>query len=77
MNNKMLTLAKISLAKFVYDETDVFAFPNEYVRDIFDKNDIIKCHIHLILTDTDSTSLFFFFFCCFLFLFLRVKYTVP
>lgn len=43
MNNKMLTLAKIYLAKFVYDEIDLFAFPNEYVSDIFDKNDIIKC----------------------------------
>ena len=59
MNGKMFMFAKVSLISFVYDVIDVFTFPNEHVKDVFAKNDIIKCHLYLILTNTDSASIFF------------------
>ena len=60
MNGKILIFAKVSLASSVYDFIDVLCFPNEHVRGIFSKNDIVKCLIYLILTDADSTSLFLY-----------------
>ena len=63
MNCKMLMFAKVSLISFVYDVIDVFAFPNEHVKGIVAKNDIMKCHLYLTLTDTESASIFFVFVC--------------
>ena len=63
MNGKRLMLAKVSVISFVYDIIDVFGFPKEHVKDIFAKNDIIKCHLYLILIDTGSASIFFVFLC--------------
>lgn len=63
MNRKMLTFEKISLTSLVYDKVNVFVFPNEDVKDIFSKLDIIKCYLYLILTDTDNASLQFIFIC--------------
>ena len=63
MNCKMLMFAKVSLISFVYDVIDVFAFPNEHVKGIVAKNDIMKCHLYLTLTGTDSASIFFVFVC--------------
>ena len=60
---KMLMFAKILLKSFVYDMIDVFCFPSEEVKIIYDKYDIIKCYIYLNLTDTDSCSCFFNFIC--------------
>ena len=40
---------------------DVFCFPIEEVKMIYDKYDIIKCYMHLNLTNTDSCSCFFQF----------------
>ena len=60
---KMLMFAKMSLKLFVYDIIDVFCFPDDKVKDIFDKNDIEKCFLYLNLTDTDSCSMYFVFIC--------------
>ena len=58
---KMLMFAKMSLKLFVYDMIDIFCFPDDKVKGIFDKNDIGKCLLYLNLTDTDSCSMFFYF----------------
>ena len=60
---KMLMFAKMSLKSFVYDITDVFCFPDDKVKGIFEKNDIEKCFLYLNLTDTGSCSIFFIFIC--------------
>ena len=60
---KMLMFAKMSLKLFVYDIIDVFCFPDDKVKGIFDKNDIEKCFLYLNLTDTDICSMFFVFIC--------------
>ena len=57
----MLMFSKVSLKSFVYDIIDIFCFPDEDVKEIYDKNKIIKCFVYLILTDTDSCSLQFTF----------------
>ena len=57
---KMLMFAKTS---FVYYMVDVFVFPNDDVKHIFSKLDIIKCYLCLTSTDTDSASLQFIFIC--------------
>ena len=60
---KMLMFAKISLKSFVYDIIDVFCFPDDKVKGIFDKSDIEKYFLYLNLTNTDSCSMFFIFIC--------------
>ena len=60
---KMSMFAKMSLKSFIYDKIDVFCFPDDKVKCIFDKNDIEKCFLYLNLTDTDSCSMFFIFIC--------------
>ena len=60
---KMLMVAKMSLKSFVNDIIDIFCFPDDKVKDIFDKNDIEKCFLYLNLTDTDSCSMYFVFIC--------------
>ena len=57
----MLMFSKISLKSFVYDVIDIFCFPDSIIADIYNKNDILKVFIYLILTDTDSCSLQFTF----------------
>ena len=59
----MLMFAKLSLISFVYDMIDVFCFPDEKIREIYDFYRIRKCLLYQNLTDTDSTSLFFNFIC--------------
>ena len=61
MKGKMLMFSKISLKSFVYDVIDIFCFPDSIIADIYNKNDILKVFIYLILTDTDSCSLQFTF----------------
>ena len=60
---KMLMFAKMSLQLFVYDIIDVFCFPDDKIKGIFNKNDNEKCFLHLNLTDIDSCSMFFIFIC--------------
>ena len=53
--------SKLSLKSFVYDLIDIFCFPDEEVKEIYDRHKIIKTFVYLILTDTDSCSLQFTF----------------
>ena len=53
----------ISLKFFVYDMIDVFSFPTEEVKMIYDKYDIRKCYMYLNLTDRESCLCFFNFIC--------------
>ena len=58
IKRNMLTFAKHSLKSFVCDFVDTFCFPTHKVREIYAKNDIIKCCLYLNFTDTDSCSFF-------------------
>ena len=61
----MLMFAKLSIKSFVYDMIDVFCFPNDEIREIYNRYQIAKCLLYQNLTNTDSTSLFFVFICSF------------
>ena len=61
IKGKMLMFSKISIKSFVYDLIDIFCYPDEEVREIYAKHNILKCFIYLILTDTDSYSIQFLF----------------
>ena len=63
IDGEMLMFPKISLKSFVYDIIDVFCFPTEDVKMIYNKHDIIKCHMYLNLIDMYSSSSFFDFIC--------------
>ena len=63
IKGKMLMFAKLSLKSFIYDMIDVFSFPYEEVKQIYNFYQIEKCFLYQNLTDTDSTSLFFNFAC--------------
>ena len=54
---------KILLKSFVYDIIDVFCFPTEVAEMIYNKHNIIKCHMYLNLIDMYSSSSFFDFIC--------------
>ena len=59
----MLMFSKLSIKSFVYDLIDVFMFPNQEIKKIYEKYQINKCYLYQNLTDTDSTSVFFVFIC--------------
>ena len=61
LSGKMLMLAKLSLMSFIYDILETFCFPDEKVKNIYEKYQIEDVYIYDILTDTDSTSLKFGF----------------
>ena len=63
LNGKMLMFSKLSIKSFVYDLIDVFMFPNQEIKKIYEKYQINKCYLYQNLTDTDSTSVFFVFIC--------------
>ena len=63
LSGKMLMFAKVSIKSFVCDMIDVFMFPNETTKTIYQKYNIEKCYVYQCLTDTDSTSLNFIFIC--------------
>ena len=63
INRKTLMFAKLLLKSFVYDMIDVFCLPNEEVKMICNKYDIIKCHMYCNLTNTNSCLCFFNFIC--------------
>ena len=65
MSGKMLMFAKVSIKSFVYDIIDVFMFPDETTKSIYEKYKIEKCYVYQCLTDTDSTSINFIFVCDF------------
>ena len=55
----MSMFAKVSLKFFVYDIIDVFSFPDEDVRAIYNQYDIEKCSFTL----TWPIQMFFVFIC--------------
>ena len=55
--------SKLSIKSFVYDIIDVFMFPDETTKEIYQKYNVEKCIVEQNLTDTDSTSVFFIFIC--------------
>ena len=63
LSGKMLMFAKVSIKSFVCDIIDVFMFPNEKTKSIYEKYNIEKCNVYQCLTDTDSTSINFIFIC--------------
>ena len=63
IKGKMLMFAKPSLKSFVYDMIDVFCFPNDEIKQIYDCYQIEKCLLYQNLTDTNSTSLLLTFIC--------------
>ena len=63
IKGKMLMFAKLLLKSFVYDMINVFCFPDETIREIYNRYQIQKCFLYQPLTDTDSTSLFFNLVC--------------
>ena len=63
LNGKMLMFSKVSIKVFVYDIINVFMFPKEETKQIYQKYSINKCLVEQNLTDTDSTSVFFVFIC--------------
>ena len=61
MSGKLLTSAKLSLKSYIYEITETFCFPKEYVKEIYKKYVMERVEIFHALTDTDSTSLKFIF----------------
>ena len=61
IKGKMLIFSKMAIESFVYDLIDIFSYPDEEVKEIYAKHNILKCFIYLILTDTDSFSIQFLF----------------
>ena len=61
MNGKILMLSKASIHSFVFDLIDVFMFPDEIIKKIYEQYETQKCFLSQNLTDAESTSLFFFF----------------
>ena len=59
----MLRFSKVSIKSFVYDLIDVFMFPDQEIRESYQRYQVDKCYLHQNLTDTDSTSIFFVFIC--------------
>ena len=55
--------SKLSIKSFVHDLIDVFMFPNQEIKKIYEKYQVNKCYLYQNLTDTDSTSVFFVFIC--------------
>ena len=51
INGKMLMFAKVLLKSFVYDIIDVFSFPYEEIRAVYNQYDIEKCFLYLNVTD--------------------------
>ena len=57
----MLMFSKVSIKSFVHDIIAAFMFPNEEIKNNYQKYKINKCLVEQNLTDTDSTSIFFVF----------------
>ena len=56
---KMLMFAKLSLKSFIYQLAEIFTFPDDIVRAIYNKYRIERVLVYHILTDTDSTAIQF------------------
>ena len=51
----------VSVKSFVYDLIDIFVFPTDEIKKIYQKYKVNQCYLDQNLTDTDSTSIFFIF----------------
>ena len=47
LNGKMLMFSEISLKSFVYNLIDVFMFPNDVAKKIYDQYKIQKCYLYV------------------------------
>ena len=63
LNGKMLMFSKVSIKNFVYDLIDVFMFPDQEIRESYQKYQVDKCYLYQNITGTDSSSIFFVFIC--------------
>ena len=63
LNGKMLMFSKVSIKSFVYDLIDVFMFPDQEIRESYQKYQVDKCYLYQNITGTDSSSIFFVFIC--------------
>ena len=45
LRGKMLVFSKVSIKSFVYDLIEVFMFPNQEIREIFQKYQVEKCYL--------------------------------
>ena len=61
LSGKMLMFAKLSLMSFIYEMLERFCFPNEKVKEIYNKYLIEKVYMYHVLTNTDSNCLQFLF----------------
>ena len=59
----MLMFSKVSIKSFVYDLIDVFMFPTDEIKKIYQKYKVNQCYLDQNLTDPDNTSIFFVFVC--------------
>lgn len=59
MSRKLLMFAKFSLKSLIYTLPETLYFPNEIVKEIYEKYQINRILCYHILTDTDSTSMQF------------------
>ena len=61
LSGKMLMFAKFSLMSFTCEMPETFCFPDEKVKEIYNKYLIEEVYMYHELTDTDSTCLQFLF----------------
>ena len=61
LSGKMLMFARLSLMGFIYQLVETFYFPEEIVKEFYQKYLIEKVYIYHVLTDTESTCLEFAF----------------
>lgn len=62
-SGKMLMFTKCSLVSFIYELIEIFYFPDQKLKEIYEKYQIehvFPCHV---LTDIDSIFLMFLFLC--------------
>ena len=59
----MLMISQVSIKSFVYDLIDVFMFPDQEIRESYQKYQVDKCYLYQNITGTDSSSIFFVFIC--------------
>ena len=58
---KMLMFANVLIENFIYDLTEIFFFPNEWTKEIYNYYMIDRIFPYSIITDTDSICIFFIF----------------
>lgn len=54
INGKMLMFVKVFCSRLYINMIDTFAFPNNFARDVYFQNKMIKCIPYLILSNTES-----------------------